>query len=171
METRIEPIQFSILKRKAKFIQKISELNLKYLSQELKLPDIPNINWKFTSSLQLKNQFKNYYIQLIQDKIDKSQNRENWKLKKYLKMTNFPNNFWEKQDYLQWKSSSTLFKFKSFTNGLKRYSYHLDKPDSSKDCHCKNDQDETIDHFIWDCPKYKKKQKYLEGQIRRIKIY
>ncbi|KAJ3449729.1 hypothetical protein M0812_05888 [Anaeramoeba flamelloides] len=95
METRIEPIQFSILKRKAKFIQKISELNLKYLSHELKLPDIPNINW--------------------------------------------------------------------------RYSYHLDKPDSSKDCHCKNDQDETIDHFIWDCPKYKKSRSIWKAKLGELK--
>ncbi|KAJ3441783.1 hypothetical protein M0812_13798 [Anaeramoeba flamelloides] len=105
---------------------------------------------------EIKEKFHESHIEYIHDKVDSSQGKENWKLKKYLLINQFQENFKEKKSYLNWKSSTTLFKLKSFSNGLNRYSYRWKKRVDFKICPCCKKKIDDVNHFIWGCKKYEK---------------
>ncbi|KAJ3447536.1 nuclear intron maturase 1 -related [Anaeramoeba flamelloides] len=155
-ETRTEPTKHMILKRKAKFLKKLKKLELEYLNKDLKLDEIEGIDWENMEEKEIKERLHETHIKTIQNKVDSSIGEKNWKLKKYLKIAQFPNNFAQKQPYLSWKSSTTLFKLKSFSNGLCRYIYKWEPGIDSKICPCCNKKVDDVDHFIWKCEKYEK---------------
>ncbi|KAJ6240706.1 nuclear intron maturase 1 [Anaeramoeba flamelloides] len=142
-ETRTEPTSHMILSRKANFIKKLKLLKLDHLTEDLQLDD----------------------------KVDSSKEEENWKLKRYLKISQFPENFREKQPYLNWRSSTTLFKLKSFCNGLNRYTYKWEKGVDSKICPCCKKKVDDVDHFIWECKKYERARRDWKQKTKKIKKF
>ncbi|KAJ3430722.1 hypothetical protein M0812_22838 [Anaeramoeba flamelloides] len=168
-ETRTEPTKHMILKRKAKFLKKLKKLELEYLNKDLKLDEIEGIDWENMEEKEIKERLHETHIKTIQNKVDSSIGEKNWKLKKYLKIAQFPNNFAQKQPYLSWKSSTTLFKLKSFSNGLCRYIYKWEPGIDSKICPCCNKKVDDVDHFIWKCEKYEKTRKFWKNDLKNIK--
>ncbi|KAJ6244618.1 hypothetical protein M0813_21204 [Anaeramoeba flamelloides] len=152
-ETRTEPTSHMILSRKANFIKKLKLLKLDHLTEDLQLDVIDGIDWENMGKKEIKQKLHKTHIKSIQDKVDSSKEEENWKLKRYLKISQFPENFREKQPYLNWRSSTTLFKLKSFCNGLNRYTYKWEKGVDSKICPCCKKKVDDVDHFIWECKK------------------
>ncbi|KAJ3424217.1 hypothetical protein M0812_29457 [Anaeramoeba flamelloides] len=157
-----------ILKRKAKFLKKLKKLELEYLTKDLKLDEIEGIDWENMEEKEIKERLHETHIKTIPNKVDSSIGEKNWKLKKYLKIAQFPNNFAQKQPYLSWKSSTTLFKLKSFSNGLCRYIYKWEPGIDSKICPCCNKKVDDVDHFIWKCEKYEKTRKFWKNDLKNI---
>ncbi|KAJ3430736.1 hypothetical protein M0812_02408 [Anaeramoeba flamelloides] len=117
---------------------------------------------------EIKERLHETQIKTIQNKVDSSIGEKNLKLKKYLKIAQFPNNFAQKQPYLSWKSSTTLLKLKSFSNGLCRYIYKWEPGIDSKICPCCNKKVDDVDHFIWKCEKYEKTRKFWKNDLKNI---
>eukprot|EP01155_Anaeramoeba_flamelloides_P031269 Anaeramoba_flamelloidesa88698_15.p1 GENE.a88698_15~~a88698_15.p1 ORF type:complete len:155 (-),score=17.93 a88698_15:73-480(-) len=86
-------------------------------------------------------------------------------------MVQFPKNFTIKQPYLNWKSSKTLLKHKSFSNGLCRYTYRWEPGINSKICPCCKKKVDDVDHFIWKCEKYEKIRKYWKNELKKVKDF
>ena len=174
LETRIDPIKYAILTRKANFINKLKNLNLAYLGHNLTLPNITNIDWTNYNKNQLKRIIQETYkeeIRINYNYVDIENPYKNWKVKQYLENSEFPRVFKSKQNYLNWQSSTTLFKLKSYTNGLKRYTYFMEKNNTSKQCPCCNSNKvDNVDHFIWKCPKYKKARSQWLRNIKKVNI-
>ena len=111
---------------------------------------------------EIKEQIIKRKSQFIKNYIEKSkESNQGWKTASYFKIIlqqQYSTRF-KQQRYLNHKSSGTFLKFRSFTNGLKRYSYFLDE-NNSKFCNCclksKNPLKciEDLKYFIWNCPKY-----------------
>ncbi|KAJ3446867.1 hypothetical protein M0812_07862 [Anaeramoeba flamelloides] len=85
-----------ILKRKAKFLKKLKKLELEYLAKDLKLDEIEGIDWENMEEKEIKERLHETQIKTIQNKVDSSIGEKNLKLKKYLKIARFPNNFAQK---------------------------------------------------------------------------
>ncbi|KAJ3438652.1 nuclear intron maturase 1 -related [Anaeramoeba flamelloides] len=170
-ETRTEPTSHMILSRKANFIKKLKLLELDHLAEDLQLDVIEGIDWENMGKKEIKKKIHQTHIKSIQDKVDSSKEEENWKLKRYLKISQFPENFSEKQPDLNWRSSTTLFKLKSFCNGLNRYTYKWEKGVDSKICPCCKKKVDDVGHFIWECKKYERARRDWKKQIKENKIF
>ncbi len=155
-DCKIESLRIQLLKRKFKMKNKLIHLNYELLSKNLSFPKKQHekINWEIEKNINiLKIQIKKSLISSMKRKT-KNPNGKNWKLKNYLKIIDLKKE-WKQQKYLDWKSSSMIFKLRSFSNGLNRYSYVMKDQKDKKCLFCQN-QIEDIDHFLWYCPKYNK---------------
>ncbi|KAJ6249648.1 nuclear intron maturase 1 [Anaeramoeba flamelloides] len=170
LETRIKPILQTILIRKCKFTKKLNELGLSELASNLILPQIHGVKWGATTN-KIKRDLMLNYKQQIQSKVEQANldkhSNKNWKLIKYLENSQFPEKFRVKQNYLKWKSATTLFKLKAYTNGLRRYTYFMEKGQKTKNCPCCKKACDDVDHFIWKCPRLANNRKKWLSVIER----
>ena len=104
-------------------------------------------------------------------------NSESWKVQNYLKIIKNEVQNLKPKEYLKWKTSSSILKFRTSSCCLNRYSYVFKKPqerDTFKkkkqlQCcpHCTGTI-EDIDHFIWHCKVYKRIRSKWRTKMRTL---
>ncbi|KAJ6250328.1 brain tumor protein [Anaeramoeba flamelloides] len=127
------------------------------------------INWNSKDIIELKKEIYKYtYNELL--------NSKSWKVQKYFTILRNQNSLFTTQKYLSYPSSSTILKFRTFTNCLNRYYYVINK-NSNKFCPLclkykqKEEVIENIDHFLWVCPSYENNRLIFMNKLNEKNLY
>ncbi|KAJ6251234.1 hypothetical protein M0813_15246 [Anaeramoeba flamelloides] len=169
-EFKIENMVISVNKKKFKFKKKLKNLSLPYLEKLIKFNQRTNnkINWKSKDIIELKKEISKYtYNELL--------NSKSWKVQKYFTILRNQNSLFTTQKYLSYPSSSTILKFRTFTNCLNRYYYVINK-NSNKFCplclkYKQKEVIENIDHFLWVCPSYENNRLIFMNKLNEKNLY
>ncbi|KAJ6242280.1 hypothetical protein M0813_22722 [Anaeramoeba flamelloides] len=168
-EFKIENMVISVNKKKFKLKNKLGNLTLPYLEKLIKFNQRINnkINWYSKDLKELKNEIYKYTSNELL-------NSKSWKVQNYFTIIKNQKYLFKTQKYLSYPSSSTILKFRSFTNCLNRYYYVINK-NSNKFCPLcsKYEQKEiieNIDHFLWVCPSYKKDRLMFYNKLKEINL-
>ncbi|KAJ3433445.1 hypothetical protein M0812_22404 [Anaeramoeba flamelloides] len=169
-EFKIENMVISVNKKKFKFKKKLKNLSLPYLEKLIKFNQRTNnkINWNSKDLIELKKEIYKYtYNELL--------NSKSWKVQKYFTILRNQNSLFTTQKYLSYPSSSTILKFRTFTNCLNRYYYVINK-NSNKFCplclkYEQKEVIENIDHFLWICPSYENNRLIFLNKLNEKNLY
>ncbi|KAJ3425643.1 hypothetical protein M0812_28088 [Anaeramoeba flamelloides] len=169
-EFKIENMVISVNKKKFKFKKKLKNLSLPYLEKLIKFNQRTNnkINWNSKDLIELKKEIYKYtYNELL--------NSKSWKVQKYFTILRNQNSLFTTQKYLSYPSSSTILKFRTFTNCLNRYYYVINK-NSNKFCplclkYEQKEVIENIDHFLWVCPSYENNRLIFLNKLNEKNLY
>ncbi|KAJ3450365.1 e3 ubiquitin-protein ligase trim56 [Anaeramoeba flamelloides] len=126
------------------------------------------INWNSKDIIELKKEIYKYtYNELLKSK--------SWKVQRYFTILRNQNSLFTTQKYLRYPSSSTILKFRTFTNCLSRYYYVINK-NSNKFCplclkYKQKEVIENIDHFLWVCPSYENNRLIFLNKLNEKNLY
>ncbi|KAJ3427824.1 hypothetical protein M0812_25454 [Anaeramoeba flamelloides] len=168
-ELKIENMIISVNKKKFKLKNKFGNLTLAYLEKLIKFNQRINnkINWYSKDLKELKNEIYKYTFNDLL-------NSKSWKVQNYFTIIKKQNYLFKTQKYLSYPSSSTILKFRSFTNCLNRYYYVIYKNSNELCPLCSKYEQkeiiENIDHFLWVCPSYEKDRLMFYNKLKEINI-
>ena len=173
-EIKIDFIDIIINRRKRKLFDKLFQQKIDHLTEEIQFQKDRTqiINWKYNTWSYIEYCLHSYHVHMLTRGTKKIQNNEHhgWKTRAYSKffLLNFTK--WKPQIYLNWPNSMTILKMRTFTNGLNRYSYILNKnpEETDKKCPCCSHPIEDLDHFLWECPKHEQRR---DNWINKLLMY
>ncbi|KAJ6230574.1 hypothetical protein M0813_06564 [Anaeramoeba flamelloides] len=169
-EFKIENMVISVNKKKFKFKKKLKNLFLFSSEKLIKFNQrtYNKINWNSKDLIELKKEIYKYTCNELL-------NSKSWEVQNYFTILRNQNSLFTTQKYLSYPSSSTILKFRTFTNSLNRYYYVINK-NSNKFCplclkYKQKEVIENIDHFLWVWPFYENNRLIFLNKLNERSLY